>query len=896
MNSLKMQKFKLKLNNFGNKKDKAETPYSFFQNRKNKHMSAKKINLSLIYYILSFFIPFFIMFFVLYSKDIYYGGPKTILASDGFHQYVIFAQNLRNILHGKDSLFYTFTSGLGLNFYALISYYLGSFLSPLYYFFSLNNMPDAVYIFTLCKFGLIGLSSYFSFKRIYPKVQSFFILSLSISFSLMSFLTSQLEINTWLDVFLLVPLILLGLHSLINNGKFLLYYITLTILFIQNYYFGYMMSIFLLLYFIVLLIELDSWKERFYPTVNFIFISLLAALSSMVMILPAVKDLSSHGEQLTQVVKLFTANTDSLDLFAKSLIGTYDTTKFNSIPMIYSSLLPLLLAILYFTLSSVKWKSKVAHGLLMIIILTSYYIQPIDLFWQGMHAPNMFLYRYAWTFPLLLILISGKTLTLFEKIKPITIGIIFVILSSLLSLPYFITNKYEFITIPLLLLTLIFVTAYTLLFVSHKETKLSFIYIAIFTLLFTCVESTVNTYYMISGLEKEWGFPLREGYSRNLNEVDNLVKKTDSLSTDFFRSERILPQTGNDSMKFNYNGISQFSSIRNTTSSKVLDRLGYKSNGTNLNLRYQNNTIIMDSIMGVKYNFSQTPIHKFGFESYANNGQTKLYQNNFALGLGILTNTKYRNLPFTVNTLDNQKFLLNQLSGLQYNYFKEVPYQVEENTTHLNQRVNAKAKNESLDTIVTYHIQVPSHTQLYISMPNIVFSNENSKSVISRIGNVRQEYTTDNTFTFFDLGNYQKQQQLTIDFIFPKNKSISYQQPHFYQLDTLAFHRAIAELKDDDISTKTKGNKVYSKFNAKADASVFYTIPYDKGWSARINGKKAKLKQAQNGFMTVDVKKGSGNIVLTFIPNGLIEGLIISALGVTLFICYFFIKQNKKPV
>jgi len=200
---------------------------------------------SLLTYFMSFTIPFFIMFFVLYSKNIYYGSEKTILASDGFHQYAIFAQNLRNILHGTDSLFYTFTSGLGLNFYALISYYLGSFLSPFVYFFDLKSLPDAIYIFTLIKFGLIGLSTYFALHKIYPSVKRFFLLTLSFSFALMSFLTSQLEINNWLDVFILVPLIILGLHQLVNKQKVITYYITLTLLFIQNYYFGYMLAYFL---------------------------------------------------------------------------------------------------------------------------------------------------------------------------------------------------------------------------------------------------------------------------------------------------------------------------------------------------------------------------------------------------------------------------------------------------------------------------------------------------------------------------------------------------------------------------------------------------------------------------------------------------------------------------
>ena len=80
-------------------------------------------------YFCAFFLPFFIMFFVYLMYGIYWNSETSPLLGDGFHQYVIFDINLRNILHGTDSIFYTFSSGLGQNFYALSSYYLGSFLS-----------------------------------------------------------------------------------------------------------------------------------------------------------------------------------------------------------------------------------------------------------------------------------------------------------------------------------------------------------------------------------------------------------------------------------------------------------------------------------------------------------------------------------------------------------------------------------------------------------------------------------------------------------------------------------------------------------------------------------------------------------------------------------------------
>ncbi len=52
---------------------------------------------------------------------IYPGSERTILTSDGFHQYVILQLVSGAILHGDGSLFTPFTSGLGLNFYALTS-------------------------------------------------------------------------------------------------------------------------------------------------------------------------------------------------------------------------------------------------------------------------------------------------------------------------------------------------------------------------------------------------------------------------------------------------------------------------------------------------------------------------------------------------------------------------------------------------------------------------------------------------------------------------------------------------------------------------------------------------------------------------------------------------------
>ena len=67
-------------------------------------------------------------------------------------------------------------------------------------------------------------------------------------------------------------------------------------------------------------------------------------------------------------------------------------------------------------------------------------------------------------------------------------------------------------------------------------------------------------------------------------------------------------------MKFNYNGISQFSSVRNRSASTSLDKLGFKSSEPTSNLRYANNSLLADSLFGIQYNISETSLDKYGFQ------------------------------------------------------------------------------------------------------------------------------------------------------------------------------------------------------------------------------------------------------------------------------------------
>ena len=819
------------------------------------------------------------------SQGIYWNSDTSPLLGDGFHQYVIFDVALRNILHGNGSLFYTFTSGLGLNFYALSSYYLGSFLSPLVYFFDLTNMPDAVYLTTLLKFGLIGLSTYFSLNKLFQSIPKPLKLALSTSYALMSFTVSQLEIKTWLDVFILIPLIITGLHLLITEKKFLLYFTSLSILFIQNYYFGYMTALFLIFWYLCQI----SWdfKTRKSSFLDFIITSVLAGMASLILTLPTLFDLQTHGEKLTEVTKFQTESSWYLDLFAKQFIGSFDTTKYGAIPMIFVGLLPFILTILFFTLKSIKFHVKLIYAIFFAFLIASFYIEALDLFWQGMHTPNMFLHRYAWIFSTLLIYTAAEVLNRLKEIKIWNFLVsLFLIVTGFLATIY-LKSHYSFLTDLNILLTLEFLVVYSLLLLAVIKKFISVNLFAILISLFIMVEMSLNASSQIDGIAKEWGFASRSAYNRDIPAMESF---STYIRNQFTRTEKLETQTGNDSMKFNYNGISQFSSVRNRSASSTLDKLGFKSSGTNLNLRYANNSILADSLFGIQYNISENPIDKYGFQDVYQKDNLTLYENQFSLPIAFASQSVYNDVKFNEHTLDNQASFLNQLANVNFDYFSPIPYEKTENTNDLISITSSS--NE--DAAIQYQIEVPENSQVYLSFTNLHFSNDKQKKVDILVNGKKKTFTTDNVFSFFNLGYTKEKKTFNIHVSFPGNSQVSFESPTFYRLDTQTLTEAIQKIKEQPVTVSTSKNKVFATYDVQQDTSIFFTIPYDKGWSAYQDGKKIEIKQAQTGFMKVDVPKGKGTITLSFIPNGFITGAICSFTSLLLFGIYNHRRKSSK--
>lgn len=74
-------------------------------------------------------------------------------------------------------------------------------------------------------------------------------------------------------------------------------------------------------------------------------------------------------------------------------------------------------------------------------------------------------------------------------------------------------------------------------------------------------------------------------------------------------------------------------------------------------------------------------------------------------------------------------------------------------------------------------------------------------------------------------------------------------------------------------SFKTDKNGFTAEVNREKESLVFFSIPYDNGWSATVNGKEAAIEKVNVGFMAVVVPEGDSVIRFNYETPELITGL-----------------------
>ena len=363
-----------------------------------------------VLYLLAFLFPLVLLVGIFIYLKVYPFGENTYLPVDAFGQYVNFLQYFRNVFLEDGSIIYSLSKSIGGEMYGLFAYYLISPFNFITLFFQKGNMTFVFDIILILKVATSSLTFTYYLNR--RKKADFTNLIFAIMYSFSAYVVTYGFNIMWLDAVILLPLVVAGIDDIVHSKKNILYIISLSLTLITNYYVGFMVCIFSLMYFIykILIGDLENKKEALTKIGIFIISSICAALIAGVILVPVFIGLQDGRADFSFSELSLDKNFNIENLMSKFATNSFDLEeiKNSAMPPVFCGILANVLTLSYFFNGKIKIREKILSLLLLILFIISFYIKGINLLWSMGNIPAWYIYRYAFCFSFMYITFAKK--------------------------------------------------------------------------------------------------------------------------------------------------------------------------------------------------------------------------------------------------------------------------------------------------------------------------------------------------------------------------------------------------------------------------------------------------------------------------------------------------------
>ncbi len=363
-----------------------------------------------VLYLLAFLFPLVLLVGIFIYLKVYPFGENTYLPVDAFGQYVNFLQYFRNVFLEDGSIIYSLSKSIGGEMYGLFAYYLISPFNFITLFFQKGNMTFVFDIILILKVATSNLTFTYYLNR--RKKADFTNLIFAIMYSFSAYVVTYGFNIMWLDAVILLPLVVAGIDDIVHSKKNILYIISLSLTLITNYYVGFMVCIFSLMYFIykILIGDLENKKEALTKIGIFIISSICAALIAGVILVPVFIGLQDGRADFSFSELSLDKNFNIENLISKFATNSFDLEeiKNSAMPPVFCGILANVLTLSYFFNGKIKIREKILSLLLLILFIISFYIKGINLLWSMGNIPAWYIYRYAFCFSFMYIIFAKK--------------------------------------------------------------------------------------------------------------------------------------------------------------------------------------------------------------------------------------------------------------------------------------------------------------------------------------------------------------------------------------------------------------------------------------------------------------------------------------------------------
>ena len=803
--------------------------------------------------LIAFFVPVLVMICIFVQRGIFPFGERCFLRTDMYHQYAPFFSEFQYKLRTGGSLLYSWDVGMGVNFAALYAYYLASPLNWLILLCPKKFIIEFMTIMIVLKIGLSGLSFAWYLKKHSQNCilgVGFF----GIFYALSGYMAAYSWNIMWLDCILLFPLIVYGLERLVKEQKGMLYCVTLGLSILSNYYISIMTCLFLVLYFIALLIMEKPGPVRKYvdSCVRFGIYSLLSGGLAAGILLPEIYALQSTASGDFDFPKAWSSYFPIFDMIARHIGNVETEIGLDHWPNIYCGVAVFLFFLLYLACKKIAVKEKAVYCGLLLIFFASFSINALNFIWHGFHYPNSLPCRQSFIYIFLMLFICFRAYMYLDETPKKHIAIAFWGSACFVLLAEKLVTQEHFHFI-VYYVAIIFLAAYAGLMYLYKDGKRTVCGFLALTLV--AIEASINM--SVTSVTTT----SRESYTSDNEEV-RILKDSLQPASDFYRVEKKTRKTKNDGAWMNFPSVSLFSSTANADLSKFFKKLGCESSTNAYSIT--GSTPFVDSIFSVKYALYSEAVSNTELMMYLREScGTYLYENLYTLPLGfVLSSDIEENWQYE---MDNPAEVQNDLCLVSG---------ADEVLVDAGGTVNKNTFTFTPDETGEYYVFV---------------MNKKVKTVKAELPTGQKSFSNVDRGYLLELGTLAPgtEVKLTADEAGEQLNAIA------YRFSEDAMIQVYDRLNQSPMHlTSWKDTKLSGTVSAAKAGMLFTSIPFDKGWTVKVDGEKVETRKAFGAFLAIDVSAGDHVIDFSYFPDGLKTGGLISGGSIVILILLWFLRRE----
>lgn len=609
-----------------------------------------------------------------------------------------------------DGFLFSFSRGLGGGMQGqtnVLPLSILSFLLPLFKDSCYVDFFELIYVLKIC-FACFSMCLYLRTKH---SANNLFCIALSSCYGLMSYNFIYAQNTMWLDNVAILPLVLLSLDELIENGRFLSFSLCVFIAVLNNYYTAYMVCLFCALWLVWRLVSTGVRLKECFPTIlKFVGGGVLGAGLSAFMLLPSlIQAFESKGISL--LGKATVNTTFSLKAFGRQLLFcgfTWDQVE-SGMPIVFCGLIVLVLLSLYFSAKKIPLRQKLCSLGFFTFMLLSFWLSPLNKLWHMLKAPVSFPFRQSFLICALMVILAAKAADAFCATKKEVVSFTLIIFAAA---AYIVLSQINIVSVKEIVVTLMLVAAFfaaVMFLYLTKSSRLRLLAgLAICSLVF--VELLYNGRYTSSLFEKY----SRSAFIVSSNNIETILKERQETDA-FCRTEKTYFESLNDPLMYDYNGLNYFNSLQNSNNNSILSCLGYHGVWNNP----ADVSPAANSLLCVRYIISPSNEKLSIYNPVAENNGLTLYENQYSLPFAIITNSPVQS---SFNTTDIPSNINGIYSALLGENIEVVSSEGETDLSLLKQVSEALSKKSPQILNVEngkIHIKanVEESSALFISMP-----------------------------------------------------------------------------------------------------------------------------------------------------------------------------------